>query len=557
MTLGVDGKTIDGASLELIQDLISELKTSHYKPKPARRVYLPKPNGKLRPIGIASFRDKLLQTVVKLILEAIYEPLFCDTSHGFRPKRSCHTALAQVKQMRGIRWWVEGDIKGFFDNLNRNTLLDILAKRITDQRLLHLIDQFLKAGYMEAGQFHPTYSGTVQGGPLSPLLSNIYLHELDLAMATKIEGFNLGQARRLNPKYIQVKTKLQRTKRKAQLNGNWSEYKKLRRELRTLPATDAQDPNFRRLTYVRYCDDWLVGVIGNRAEASALKEWVSQYLASALQLELSPEKTLVTNAKQRVRFLGYDIKRWQGVRHFRYRTQNGVRTQRTTNYQLMLLLPHDKATNFGQEYGDTTNWQGQARKKLLNLSELEILQTYNAEVRGFLNYYALATNLKKEASKLLWLMNGSFFKTIANKRKSSLTKVASSLKRGMNRYVISLTNSGSKVKDYELISSTKQLLQTKVSYASIDQPPNTAKYSSRNELTKRLLAQECEWCGSRDRAMEVHHIRKLKDLRGRVAWEQLMIGRRRKTMVLCRECHDELHAGKLVESKRAKRKLES
>lgn len=164
MTVGVDGKTIDGAGHRQITHLIEELKASRYVPKPSRRISIPKANGKLRPLGIPCFEEKLLMTVVKLILEAIYEPTFSEASHGFRPNRSPHTALAEVKKMTGIRWWVEGDIKGFFDHVNHETMLRILRKRITDQRFLHLIDQFLKAGYVEDWRYHQTYSGTPQGG---------------------------------------------------------------------------------------------------------------------------------------------------------------------------------------------------------------------------------------------------------------------------------------------------------------------------------------------------------------------------------------------------------
>ena len=185
MTKGVDGTTIDGTGRKRIEKIIADLKASRYTPKPARRVYIPKANGKLRPLGIPSFEDKLLQTVVKLILEAIYEPIFSPNSHGFRPSRSCHTALEQIKVMKGVRWWIEADIKGFFDNLQHDTLLHILSKRITDKRFLHLISQFLQAGYVETGIHHDTYSGTPQGGNLSPILSNIYLHELDLMIQKK------------------------------------------------------------------------------------------------------------------------------------------------------------------------------------------------------------------------------------------------------------------------------------------------------------------------------------------------------------------------------------
>ena len=219
MTAGVDGKTIDGAGLKLIQDAIADLKASRYKPLPVRRVYIPKANGKQRPLGIPSFRDKLLGTVLKLILEAIYEPTFSEASHGFRPERSCHTALeASQRNRMGTRWWVEGDIKGFFDNVNHDTLLRILSKRITDKRFLHLIGQFLKAGYVEDWRYHQTYSGVPQGGTLSPMLSNIYLNELDQAMAAKIATFNQGKRRKENRKYHNLTRNDLPGRRKGQAN---------------------------------------------------------------------------------------------------------------------------------------------------------------------------------------------------------------------------------------------------------------------------------------------------------------------------------------------------
>src|SRR5260370_22420506 len=218
MTAGVDGKTIDGAGLQLIRDAIADLKASRYKPLPVRRAYIPKPNGKQRPLGIPSFRDKLLGTVLKLILEAIYEPTFSRHSHGFRPDKSCHTALATVKRdMNGVRWWVEGDIKGFFDHVNHDTLLRILSKRITDKRLLHLIGQFLKASYVEDWRYHQTYSGVPQGGTLSPALSNIYLNELKRTMTTKIAKLNRRKERGLRREYDRLRQAAIRAKQKARV----------------------------------------------------------------------------------------------------------------------------------------------------------------------------------------------------------------------------------------------------------------------------------------------------------------------------------------------------
>src|SRR6266566_3729781 len=232
MTPGVDGKTIDGAGLKLIHEAITELKASRYKPIPVRRVHIPKPNGKQRPLGIPSFRDKLLGTVLKLILEAIYEPTFSEHSHGFRPERSCHTALATVKRdMNGTRWWIEGDIKGFFDNVKHDTLLSILSKRITDKRFLHLIGQFLKAGYVEDWRYHQTHSGVPQGGTLSPVLSNISLDELDRAVAQKSAQFHQGKRRRKMGDYHSFSNNaLPQAKKEARETGNWGTYKALKRK---------------------------------------------------------------------------------------------------------------------------------------------------------------------------------------------------------------------------------------------------------------------------------------------------------------------------------------
>jgi group II intron reverse transcriptase/maturase len=555
MTPGVDGKTVDGAGMKLIKSAIADLKASRYKPIPVRRVYIPKPNGKQRPLGIPAFRDKLLGTVLKLILEAIYEPTFLKNSHGFRPGRSCHTALEEVKrEMIGVRWWVEGDIKGYFDNVEHDTLLRILSKRITDKRFLHLIRQFLKAGYVEDWRYNQTFSGVPQGGTLSPVLSNIYLDELDRAMAIKSAEFHQGKRRKETREYHALSSAVHKAKQKARKTGDWSKYKALKQKQVKMEATDPLDPDYKRLKYVRYADDFLVGIQGSKADAAEMRDWLEAYLRDELQLELSMEKTLITNAKKRIRFLGYDIKRWPGKRVVRLHTRQGIQTRRTASYHLGLLMPADKTIKFAQEYGDTNTWRGKHRSRLLNLSELEILMTYNAEVRGFLEYYSLADNLKDAAGRVLWITQNSFFRTLAAKRQCSIKKVIKTLKKGPNRYVISVEKEGKGTKEYELLASTRQLKTEKVTYGHVDLIPKTWMYQSRNELGKRLLADECEWCGIRGSRVEVHHIRKLGNLKGKTPWERQMIERRRKTMVLCVECHHELHAGTLSENKKKLRK---
>ena len=559
MTAGVDGKTIDGMSEQLIADLIADLKASRYRPRPVRRVYIPKANGDKRPLGIPSFRDKLLQSVLKLILEAIYEPTFSPCSHGFRPQRSCHTALQQVKTtMVGTRWWIEGDIHGFFDHLEHETLLTILGKRITDKRFLHVIEQLLKTGYVEDWRYHQTYSGVPQGGNLSPLLANIYLHELDEAITQYRATFQRGRQRKTNKHYQVLGARMRLAKQRARQTGDWRRYKALRAQRLSTPASNHLDPDYRRLRYVRYADDFLIGIIGTKAEATAIKAWLQEMLREKLHLKLSAEKTLVTHARKRVCFLGYDIQRWRGKRVIRMCRQGHSITRRTGSFQLRLWMPRKKAVQFARRYGNTTTWRGKRRSSLLSLSELEILMTYNAEVRGFLNYYALADNLTAQADKILRISTTSFFHTLADKRQSTCHRVARSLKREPGRFVISVEGPDQRTKEYELFSSTRQLQREVITYPHLDQQPNVLIYRNKTELGQRWRARQCEWCGRRDGPVEVHHVRKLGDLSGKAIWERRMIERRRKTMVLCVQCHDELHAGILqVKRPTAQRELAS
>lgn len=549
MTPGADGKTIDGMGLTRIKTMIADLKAARYKPTPVRRVYVPKANGKQRPIGIPSFEDKLLQTVVRFILEAIYGPTFSDCSHGFRPGRSCHTALEQVKRMTGTRWWVEGDIQSFFDNLNHRTLLHILSRRIRDRRFLHLIEQFMRAGYIEDWRFHATYSGVPQGGSLSPILSNIYLNELDQAFAAEIARFNRGKRRRTQPEYRRIANQRIRAKKHAQSTGDWSAYKALTQQMLATPASDPQDPDFRRMTYVRYCDDFLVGIIGSKADALRIKQWLADFLRAELQLELSVEKTLITNSRRRVRFLGYDIKKWRGVRTRRYRTHQGPRLKRTCTQHLALLIPRDRCESFARIYGEVHKWRGQSRGNLAYMSEPEILLTYNAEIRGFLGYYALADNLTSVASKILWMTTSSFMRTLADKRRSTVRQVAKNLKQGPNQYAVTCTRQDGSKREYRLFSSTRQLQRKKISFdPRIDLIPSTWQYRGKTELGQRLAAKLCEWCGAAEGPFEVHHVRKIKDLKTKSEWERRMIARQRKTMVLCKGCHVDLHSGRLSEA---------
>ena len=345
MTAGTDGKTIDAMRLERIDRLIETLKTETYQPNPSRRTYIPKKNGKLRPLGIPSIDDKLVQEVVRMLLEAIYEGSFEDTSHGFRPNRSCHTALRMIQnRFTRCKWFVEGDIKGFFDNIDHEVMIGILRKRIRDERFLRLIRKFLNAGYMEDNQMHESYSGTPQGGIISPILANIYLDQFDKYMAEYKKRFDRGDRRAYSKEYTKLADKRIRLKRKLEKAQSEEERSKLIDSIqeldgihKTMPCKDPMDQNFRRLQYVRYADDFLIGIIGAKKDAENVKREIGEYIAKQLKLELSDEKTLVTKATDKAKFLGFDIRVTPQSNHTK-KTKNGTKARNYSGH-VMLEVP--------------------------------------------------------------------------------------------------------------------------------------------------------------------------------------------------------------------------
>jgi group II intron reverse transcriptase/maturase len=267
-TPGVDGLTFKDFGPERLNRLKTSVLLNAYRPHPVRRVHIPKSNGKTRPLGIPTVQDRVVQEVVRSILERIYEPVFSQHSHGFRPARSCHTALENIRcTWSGMKWFVDVDIVGFFDNIDHDILLELLRKKIDDDKLIDLIRRMLKAGFIEDWKLNPTYSGTPQGGVVSPLLANIYLHELDEFMAEMQVGFDKGKQRSAPPEYWRLTGRIQhRWKRihrlKAQglgddpaVDADLRDIVSAHSERDKLAARDPFDPNFRRLRYCRYADD--------------------------------------------------------------------------------------------------------------------------------------------------------------------------------------------------------------------------------------------------------------------------------------------------------------
>lgn len=546
MTPGTDGKTIDEMSLERIERLIVSLKDESYQPHPARRVYIPKKNGKKRPLGIPSFEDKLVQEVVRLLLEAIYEGHFEGTSHGFRPHRSCHTALGMIqKSFAGAKWFIEGDIKGFFDNIDHNVLISILRERISDERFLRLIRKFLNAGYVEDWKYNKTYSGTPQGGIISPILANIYLDKFDKYIKEYAAKFRKGDRRSINPEYWRLNNKKNRLKQKLQKTSDEQmrknylyEIAQLSKQMLSTPHKDAMDADFRRMQYVRYADDFLISVIGSKAECETIKADITQFMREQLKLELSDEKTLITHAQDKAKFLGYEIfiRKSDAVK----RNKDGV-LKRDFNGAVVLTLNSAVIQKKLTEYNalEVRNidgkdiWWSKPRRYMTPMKPEDILAQYNAEIRGLYNYYSLAANVSKECASFAFIMKMSMFKTLGWKLNTSARKVRQKYQKDKD-FVIPYNDAKGKQK-YRVFYNEgfkKRNAQFDVDY---DKLPQTM-YVPYPSLVERLKDGRCELCGKEGKVV-MHHVRTLTKLKGNNEWEKLMLKRHRKTLVVCEDCN--------------------
>lgn len=552
MTAGIDGKTIDAMSVERINKIILSLKDESYQPKPARRKYIPKKNGKLRPLGIPSIDDKLVQEVVRMLLEAIYEGSFENTSHGFRPNKSCHTALLQVQQrFSRCKWFVEGDIKGFFDNINHEVLISILRKRIEDERFLNLIRKFLNAGYMEEMVFHKTYSGTPQGGILSPILANIYLDQFDKYIKEYKHSFDKGKTRAYNHDYLKLSwhrhvlvEKADRAKSEETRKAILAEIKELDILHKSMPCKDPIDENYRRLQYVRYADDFLIGVIGAKADAEKVKKDIGTFIAEKLKLELSQEKTLITKATDKARFLGYDIRVTPQTNQTK-RTKKGIMARNYSGH-VMLEVPttvvQAKLLALGamkiKVVNGTEIWKSKRREPLVGREDIFILTQYNGEVRGFCNYYSIANNRSK-LHKFRCIMEYSFYKTLASKYRTSKRKIIAKYRVGKEIGVRYTDEKG--VEKFRAFwkGSLKRDKFAKGNEADFLYKP--VHLTKQPTLSQRLQGNRCEWCGSETDDLVVHQVRSLKGLEDGKPWTVLMKKINRKTLIVCRDCHAMIH----------------
>jgi len=544
LTQGITKETVDGMSQHVIEQIIEALRFERFRWMPTRRVYIPKKNGKKRPLGMPVWTDKLVQEVMRSLLEAYYEPQFSAHSHGFRPGRGCHTALTEIRKgWTGVKWFIEGDIKGCFDNIDHDVLTKILGEKIHDGRFLRLTRNMLQAGYLEDWKYNSTYSGTPQGGVVSPLLANIYLDRLDKFVEQElIPAYTRGRHKR-SPHYHAVQERARRARRR----GDKEAAKTHGKLQRTLPSEVTNNPDYRRLYYVRYADDFVLGFIGPRSEAEEIKQRISTFLRDTLRLELSAEKTLVTQATtQAARFLSYDIINQQA--DVKREGQGTKRERRSVNGRIALKMPDDILRKKRQEY--MLEGRPSHRTHLIVETDFTIVARYALELMGFANYYALAVN-RSNLWKLHGTMRWSLLATLAGKHKTTRGQI-------IRQYTeeIETPEGPKKAIVVKIDREGKEPLVARFGGYTFRRIPDKPiadelpmRFHSRATLEQRMQSNQCEMCGATEN-IEVHHIRKLADLKKagqaeKPLWAQRMAQVRRKTLVVCTKCHDDIHAGKV------------
>lgn len=539
-TPGVDGQTRDDVDEALIGHLSRELKTGTYRPKPLRRKYIPKKNGKKRPLGIPTIRDRIAQSAAALILNALYEPNFLACSHGFRPNRCTISALRQVGYCykAGADWIIEGDIKSCFDAMSHTVMLDTLRKRIKDERFITLIARFLTSGVMDELEFRNTYSGTPQGGIVSPVLANIVLHEFDVWMETEAgcnapRESNQAYRQRQTPEYRRLTGRLKYVRMLLKRGTPFpkghtaadlkAEEKRLVRERQQVsPSTR------RRVThYVRYADDFLVILCAaSREEAETLKERMACWLQEKLGLTLSTEKTLVTHASEKLRFLGYDV---QGLRN-----PNGTRWARFS-------IPVDAKRHIVERVKQAVRYR--------HAPELDTFMNVNAVIRGWSNYYRYAHDARESFGWLTTIVYWQAMTYLARKHNFSPRQIMRQrYRRDPETGHMALFTQHPGGNPYFVWNKPPKYLSmlSVGGYAEDQKPYISTMWADGHSVEKKaqLVATaegRCEECGQ-EGALYAHHPKRLSHA-SPTARARAASGYEQQGKLLCRTCHLAHHQG--------------
>ena len=551
MTPGTDGETLDGFLLETIREIIQDIRTEQFQFKPVRTTYIPKANGKMRKLGIPCVKDKVVQEAMRMILEAIYDSpqgaYFSDDSHGFRPNRSCHTALREFRgKWVAVNWIVEGDIRACFDELEHHMLVTTLKKKIQDERFLNLIWKLLNAGYMDLhGEKKDSLIGSPQGGILSPILANVYLHELDEFVQELQMKLNTGREKRDNPVYRRLSEKKGRLLKRGETRSK--AFKQVVKQMRATPSRQVNDPDYIRITYLRYADDWIVGVCGSQALAETIKGEMKTFLREHLKLTLSEEKTHITNARtEEALFLGTTLTIGMG-KEAKIKLQKNRLGQsfkrRTTGWNTVMKAPMAKIITRLSDRGFCTK-EGEpiAKAAWAYLDMDQIVHLYSSVNRGIQNYYRFADNWR-QLSSIQYILEYSLAKTLARKFKISVQGVFKRFGKGFSTTIEGTGGKPDKVVSYYLNqdwTKNRDAFQGEKD-PEIDLVRTWMKMRSRSKFEK-----PCCICGESAAPIVMHHvrhIRKLSHQRVPTGFNRILRAINRKQIPVCKACHGKIHRG--------------
>jgi group II intron reverse transcriptase/maturase len=529
MTPGVDGKDLNslGINEKYFNDLSNKLRMEQYRPAPVKRMLIPKLGNKTRPLGILSVEDRIVQQSLLYLLEAVFEKTFSDRSHGFRLKKGAHTACQNIRQWKGVSWFIEGDIVSYFDTINHKKLMELVGEKIQDQQVIDLLWKFLRAGVVTDGNFRRTIMGVPQGAVISPILSNIYLHELDVYIETLKEKFDTKKTSEPNPVYREAKSLLRSKKGKEKKEG----YKQLRKLKSTIRVG-------MKLYYVRYADDWLIGVWGRREDAVRVKRKIETFLREKLELEMSPEKTKITHAgREKAFFLGYDVYSPTPKESMFEKGKISRVKKRASHVSIYIDAPYYllKKRLIEEKILEEKNgkWLINAVPHWVNYNHAEILYRYNWIIRGYLNYYSHVNNLRVFHKIINLILVHSCALTLGRKlklrsRKKVFKKFGKTLTDPKSNLTLHIpSNYQSKTKDYRINHK--------------NDPLKILKWSVR---TQHLLEGPCVGCGA-TRNIEIHHVKKLAKIkRDKRGIHRIMATLGRKQVPVCAKCHKDIHTGK-------------
>ena len=554
MTAGSDGATLDGFSLQTIRETIQAMRTEQFQFKPVRQQFIPKPNGKMRKLGIPCVRDKIVQEVIRMILEAIYDSpygaYFNPASHGFRPNHSCHTALQEYRgKWTATNWIIEGDIKSYFDEIDHHALVALLRKKIQDERFLNLIWKLLNAGYMDLyGRKKESLIGSPQGGIASPILANVYLNELDEFIEEIRTKMETGKKKRPNPVYQRLASRKRQLV--AQGQTKTKAFRELVKQMRKTPTVMENDPDFARVKYLRYADDWIIGVSGSKQLAEAIKGEIKDFLLHTLKLRLSEEKTHITHTRtEEAQFLGTMLRIGNGGNSKIVLTTNRWGRpfkRRATGWETVMKAPVDKLIKRLKDKGFCTN-EGSplAKRGWTPLDEEQIVALYSAINRGIQDYYRFVDNWSRLAY-IQHILHYSLVKTLALKLKISVRKT---LKRFGKDLCIKIAGKNGKPDREVRFYRNQDWSKNREAFQRGTQTNMDWVLMSARMRTRSKLGKPCCVCARTAEEVpivmhHVRHIRKLSNKREAVGFNHILRMLNRKQIPVCEDCHMKIHQGK-------------